>query len=65
MKRKRRCEKWLTHYIAWCEDCDWRTEDFLQGRRQASQHAAKTGHRVRAEEGYVVRYNERKEADNG
>jgi hypothetical protein len=54
----RRHRKWLVHFIAECEECDWHTEGYESGQRQAAEHARKTGHRISGEEGYAIRYNE-------
>lgn len=54
--------KCLIHFMAECSECDWETEDYINGQRLASEHARKTGHHVEAEEGYAVKYGEKKEA---
>jgi hypothetical protein len=50
--------RWLIHYLAECQDCDWSTDDYIDGPRKASDHARKTGHEVHAEAGYAIRYGE-------
>lgn len=47
-------KKSLVHGIAWCQQCDWVSEDYLAVQKQAGQHALSRGHRVTMELGYVV-----------
>lgn len=48
--------KGLVHGIAACTVCGWNCEDYLTVQRQASAHATKTGHEVKAELGYIMSY---------
>lgn len=52
----------ITHIIATCNDCNWRTEDFINGRTKARKHAKKYKHRVWGEVGrsFVYDYREKK-----
>ena len=52
-KRKTR----IVHQIAYCLDCNKIWEDHTKARKQAYQHAKKTGHRVRGETGTAWHYN--------
>lgn len=54
--------RFVIHYIAECEDCDWGTEDYLYGQKKASEHARKHGHKVRSEVGHCCVYDGRKGA---
>ena len=49
-------KKSIIHGIAICADCDWSCEDYRKVEKSASDHARKTGHRVKADLGYVVEY---------
>jgi hypothetical protein len=56
----------LIHFIAWCNDCKWRFEDYLQpakGHRDAKTHVSKTGHRVDVEEGLLTIYSAEQEGN--
>lgn len=46
----------LIHAIAECTECVWRDEDYKTAQAKARRHARTTGHRVRADLGYVVEY---------
>ena len=59
----KRHKEGLTHFISHCEDCDWKSEDYLNGPRLASEHARKHCHLVIAEKGYSVEYNGRGKED--
>lgn len=48
------------HFIAQCLDCDWRTEDYIEGAIQASWHHRKTGHAIACDRGQVYTYPRRK-----
>ena len=49
-------KKWLIHFIAQCQGCDWSSEDFLHGQEAATQHAERSGHLVKADAGYAIEY---------
>ena len=49
-------KKDLVHGIAICKDCDWSCEDYSTVERSARDHVRRTGHRVKADLGYVVEY---------
>lgn len=49
----------LTHFLAECCECEWEAQDFINGPKLAASHARRTGHTVRGEKGYMVRYNDR------
>ena len=46
----------LIHFIAECTVCDWWSEDYIHGQQLASRHATRTGHLVKAEAGYSIKY---------
>ena len=50
--------KGITHRLADCMDCEWRSEDYLDKNmpRKAKAHAEKTGHTVAYEVGYSITY---------
>jgi hypothetical protein len=62
---KRRHRQFLVRFLAECQDCKWSTQDHEHGPRNASRHAARTGHRIEGEAGYAVRYNDKKEKPHG
>lgn len=49
--------KYMTHCVVECQDCEWGTEDYENGQRQASEHARKHGHTVKAEVAYCCVYS--------
>jgi hypothetical protein len=49
------------HIIAQCADCEWRSEDYVYGEREAGRHAQQTGHTVSVERGQVYRFNPKDE----
>jgi hypothetical protein len=62
MKRYR---AWIVHFIADCSECDWYSDDFIDGPKKAADHAKQTGHKISGEKGYACRWNEEKPADDG
>ena len=46
----------LVHFVAHCQDCDWYTDDYINGPRLASRHAKQKKHIVCGDKGYSVRY---------
>jgi len=45
------------HVIMICQDCEWKSEDYLTAERCARKHAEKYKHRVNGEVAFAVRYN--------
>jgi len=43
----------LVHVVAECADCNFRTENYLNGYRSAVRHSKCKGHLVRIDLGYV------------
>ena len=58
----RRGQRSLVHFVAECRVCGWRTEDYIKGPKQAAGHAARTGHRVVGDAGYMVEYGRRRQS---
>lgn len=46
--------KHRVHVILRCMDCDWDTQDFIEGPKLASKHHNETGHHIVGEYGYAV-----------
>ena len=63
MRRRGRFGKSLTHFIAECKDCNFCEEDYVNGPRRTSRHAAQTGHRITGDYGYTFHYNEERSDD--
>lgn len=51
MRKIKQSKKRVAHVIAVCKECDFETENYNTGRREAQQHVAKTGHLVSVETG--------------
>lgn len=47
---------WQVGFTANCRDCEWATEDYINGNRDAAQHARKNGHVVMAEKTLHIEY---------
>jgi len=48
---------WLVHAVAYCQECDWKCEDYHIAVRAARDHARQTGHKIVVETGYAQTYN--------
>ena len=53
-----KCENWVIHELASCQDCDWEEGNLLKARKAAYDHAKRTGHRVTCEVGRVFKYGD-------
>lgn len=51
--------KWVIHAILSCQDCKGYWDNYKTAQTQARLHAQKTGHVVRGEVGYGIRYDGR------
>ena len=51
-----RRRKALVHFIANCTVCNWETQDYQTGQKEAAAHAQNTGHQVTADLGYTCSY---------
>jgi len=49
----------VTHCMAECRDCDWRTESYKNGQAIAALHAIRHGHYVKVEVGIAGCYDGR------
>lgn len=47
------------HYIAECLECDFSTQDYIDGQQKTGYHARKTGHKIHVERGSAGFYNEK------
>ncbi|MGH8897930.1 MAG: hypothetical protein ACRDZ4_13140 [Egibacteraceae bacterium] len=47
----------VTHGIATCETCGWRTESYKNAQALAARHAKAHGHRVSGEVAYAYTYD--------
>lgn len=56
--------QWQIHLVAECQDCDWETGDYLNGRAAAASHSRKTGHKVTGEAGYSFVYEGKKKPES-
>ena len=52
-------DTWTIHVWAECSDCDKIFDDRKKGRRQAYDHARRTGHEVKCDVDRVTVYNRR------
>lgn len=50
-------ETWLTHGIAYCEDCGWTYEYYKNAQALGAKHAKKYKHIVHVEVGLSSKYN--------
>jgi hypothetical protein len=48
--------KSLVHVIAQCTVCAWESQNYLAAQLLAKRHVKETGHRVKADLGYVAEY---------
>ena len=55
----------ITHVIADCLDCGWRTESYKNGQAISAKHAKKHGHKVLVEVGMTGYYDGRKSKSKG
>lgn len=49
----------VTHVVAECLDCKWRTEEYITGRALAIKHAKKNKHKVLVDVGITGFYDAR------
>ncbi len=54
----------VVHGVAYCLDCDWRTESYKNAQAIAAIHAKKYGHRVEGELGIAFSYDYRDEGSS-
>lgn len=57
-KEKRRTLS-IVHVHAFCNDCDWSTQDYIKGRKMAYNHVNMKKHSVHIEVGYSGTINGR------
>lgn len=50
---------WLVHFVAYCQNCDWQNQDYIDGPRLAAKHARQKKHLVDADKGYAIHYDGR------
>lgn len=48
--------KWVIHAMAHCTKCGWSESDYKTAQKKASDHASRTGHKVKAEVAYAIEY---------
>jgi endogenous inhibitor of DNA gyrase (YacG/DUF329 family) len=56
---KIKAKKDLVHAVAYCSDCNFKEEYFLNAQKAAKNHYKKTGHEVLVETGYCQVYGEK------
>lgn len=59
-----RIVKALVHAVAECNDCKWRSDDYLTAQQEARTHAVRNGHRVKIDLGYCGEYIPERSARN-
>ena len=59
MNKEIKCEQFRTSALFECYDCGKQWQDLKKARKQAYQHAKKTGHKVMGEIGWAYHYNYR------
>ena len=50
-------EKWCIGFIAYCEDCDWQSENYQEAQIEARTHAKKHRHSVHCEQTIAIDYD--------
>lgn len=51
----------VVHGVAWCQDCDWKTESYKNCQAISKIHAKKHGHLVEGDLGIAFSYDGRKD----